>query len=582
MKKVLKELLIMLVFLLPVVIAEDEPARLILLAVSESEDGYVGNTAELFLEIGPGTGHVYVDTFPLTKVDTQMSIRFAKEIACDFLEKDCTNKDFFYTVRSQSAIVGGPSAGAASAILTIAALEGIKLNQSVSVTGTINSGGLVGPVGGLRAKIDAASDAGLTKVLIPKGEKIVFDGCKDCGDMVNITRLDIYDYAEQKGIAIAEVSTIDDVFFEFTGLHARSINKSIEISEDYTKTMQDIAQELCRRTKDIEAKVRPSESAVYNEAKNLSMKGVEAYRAGAFYSAASYCFGANIKYNFLYLEAKHMPNDEIKKHLLNLQKQVTNFSELVENRELLTMTDLQTYMIVKERLIDAEDSLKDGFSNLEMNNRKEAIYDLAYAHERFQSALSWSSFFKNTGTTFVFDTESIKEGCIQKISEAEERYQYAQLFFPKPRNQTKTEIMRAYEDLAGGNYALCLFKASKAKAESDLLLSVITIEEDPKAYLNQKLTQAERVIAIQQEKNAFPILGYSYYEYSKSLSEDDISSSLIYAEYALELSNLDIYFRRSEHKINSLIYNNLESIKLGVMFSLGVCFGVLLSMLRKN
>ena len=42
-------------------------------------------------------------------------------------------------------------------------------------------------------------------------------------------------------------------------------------------------------------------------------------------------------------------------------------------------------------------------------------------------------------------------------------------------------------------------------------------------------------------KGAFPILGYSYYQYASSL-RDDPGIDLVYSEYALELSNLDMYF----------------------------------------
>ena len=40
----------------------------------------------------------------------------------------------------------------------------------------------------------------------------------------------------------------------------------------------------------------------------------------------------------------------------------------------------------------------------------------------------------------------------------------------------------------------------------------------------------------------FPIQGYSYYEYAKALSKTDKISGLIYSQYALEFSNLDLYF----------------------------------------
>ena len=126
-----------------------------LLAVEENGNGSLGagSTATLSLKIIQGTGKVYLDTFPLTKLDTQMSLRFARDIACQYSSKECTTYDFLYTLRADSSIVGGPSAGAAATILTIAELEGITIPEKTTITGTINSGGLIGNVGGVKEKI---------------------------------------------------------------------------------------------------------------------------------------------------------------------------------------------------------------------------------------------------------------------------------------------------------------------------------------------------------------------------------------------------------------------------------------------
>ena len=90
-----------------------------LLAVAESSKGLSGAIADLSLEIRPGNGRVFLETFPTTKEDTQISMRFAKQVACSYLKVDCSDKDFIFTIRAGPGIVGGPSAGAAAALLTI-------------------------------------------------------------------------------------------------------------------------------------------------------------------------------------------------------------------------------------------------------------------------------------------------------------------------------------------------------------------------------------------------------------------------------------------------------------------------------
>jgi len=111
----------------------DEIYHLKLLAV-EGEDNFQGSDADLYLELKEGTGRVFLDTFPLTKLDTQISTRFAKELACKHFKIDCDQYDFIYTIKAKSNIIGGPSAGAAIAALTTIATLNLDYNSDISIT----------------------------------------------------------------------------------------------------------------------------------------------------------------------------------------------------------------------------------------------------------------------------------------------------------------------------------------------------------------------------------------------------------------------------------------------------------------
>ena len=148
----LLNIIIFLLLIIPLVSAKSGEISLLSIV---GEDEIKGGIANLYLEIRPGNGGIYIDSFPLTKLDTQITTRFSNQIACNFLEVDCSKYDFFYTIRAAASIVGGPSAGAPTTILTIAVLDGLKLDEAVVITGTINSGGLIGPVGGVNEKIIA-------------------------------------------------------------------------------------------------------------------------------------------------------------------------------------------------------------------------------------------------------------------------------------------------------------------------------------------------------------------------------------------------------------------------------------------
>src|SRR3989338_8283969 len=83
--------MLMLFALAPV--AYGETGHITLLAVPESQSGYEGSLADLYLTITPREGLVFLDTYPLSRLDTQISTRFAKEVACAFLERDCSHQD---------------------------------------------------------------------------------------------------------------------------------------------------------------------------------------------------------------------------------------------------------------------------------------------------------------------------------------------------------------------------------------------------------------------------------------------------------------------------------------------------------
>jgi len=142
-------------------LAVQERGQLTLLTVAKTEDGKLyGATANLKVFITPGYGNVYINSYPLSRIDTQESTRFANRIACSLSKVDCSNYDFYYTISADSSLIGGPSAGAAITTLTYLMLEDLPYREDVVMTGTIMSGGIIGPVAGIEEKIMAAQQKG--------------------------------------------------------------------------------------------------------------------------------------------------------------------------------------------------------------------------------------------------------------------------------------------------------------------------------------------------------------------------------------------------------------------------------------
>ena len=576
----MKKIFLLLGILLFSNIVLAQSGHMTLLAVKDINGELEGSYADLYLEIEIGRGRVFMETKPLTKLDTQFSTRFAKDIACDYLETNCDNKNFLYTIEASGPIIGGPSAGAAIAVLTSALLSGNEIDEEIAITGTINSGGLIGPVGGLKGKIDAAADSGIKKVLISKGSRFLKEG--------NLT-LDLADYAKVRDVELVEVADLTEALFEFTDIKFKEDLGELDIDEEYVDTMRNLAVMLCDRSDDMEKELigfKVENKSLIDEdfvsikesAINLTIKSEDAFEKGYYYSAASYCFGANVKFGKLLLNlGKELKLGDVEQELTDLEKDVEG--ELIE-----TITDLQAYMVVKERLKEANNVLVDA---TELYYLGEDYNDeLSYTIERLNSVRSWSKFFDNTGKKFDFNRESMKDSCLNKMSEAHERIQYAELFFPSGLKNTKEELEFARHDYEEGSYELCLFKASKAKADADAILSVLGVEEDKVLDLIEtKLKIVKNMIIEASLKGEFPILGYSYYEYANSLKEHDKFSALLYAEDALELSSMDLYFKEyREYDIEEKDYRFVLLFSVGLIlgFSLGVLFVKYLMRVKKK
>jgi len=585
MKKIIILMLALMLFLLPNAAAKQGHMRL--LAVTETSNGDVGGIADLYLEIKPGVGRVFLETFPLTKVDTQISTRFAKEIACDFLDADCGKYDFFYTITADSPIIGGPSAGSAIAVLTISLIKDVPLNDEVAVTGTINSGGVIGPVGGIEAKIDAAERAGMKKVLIPIGEyfdtnQTIHNESTDNEINQSLNKTTNLSVGKEFKIGIKEVATLDEALFEFTGKSFREKKANITISQNYADTMKELAIQLCSRSTKLRNRISNltdnSTKGILDNALNLSARGKEYFESNKFYSSASFCFGSNVEFNHLILLDLNLTSTEITEKIYELRGEIESFDAEIENKELKTVTDLESYMTVKERLIEANefvDLVQESFDNNNTNLR-----NLAYAMERLNSAKSWAEFLNNEGREFDFNNETIENACRAKLSEVEERLQYVEIYLPQSLENTRKELEYAYNDKDEGNFELCLSKASKAKANVDTVLSVFGVRnEDVARVVDKKLEIVERSLVEETEKGVFPIVGYSYFEYANSLKEDDPFSALLYSEYALELSNLDIYFKTQKAEKFTL-FDKVDKKLLSVLvigIILGLAIGKIIS-----
>jgi uncharacterized protein len=144
-------------------------AVLYLPAVDDQGNGVLA-TLVVEAESGDGKELINIDKLVFWE-DTQQSIKIAKKVACEYTGIEEDSIDVTYSITSEGAtVVGGPSAGAALAVATIAVLEGREIDSSIIITGTILEDGSIGRVGGIPEKALAAQENHASLFLIPIGD----------------------------------------------------------------------------------------------------------------------------------------------------------------------------------------------------------------------------------------------------------------------------------------------------------------------------------------------------------------------------------------------------------------------------
>ncbi len=184
-----------------------------------------GVAVDLLVETKPGNQRILTNIDKLLFwVDTQYSIQTAKDVAEEVTGVNTSNLDIIYSIETDTAkIIGGPSAGAALTIATIAVLQNKTLDKSVMITGTINPDGTIGPVGAVLEKAKAAKDIGARMFLVPEGEGVQLEyrpeeKCQETPGFIycetNYKQVEI-DISETVGIEVVEVSNVEDALNYF-------------------------------------------------------------------------------------------------------------------------------------------------------------------------------------------------------------------------------------------------------------------------------------------------------------------------------------------------------------------------------
>ena len=112
-------------------------------------------------------GGVVVATGKLGEIARE-AVQNVSALIKKYTGEDISRYDIHIQFVGASDGVEGDSASVSIATAVISALEGVPVDQSVAMTGSLSVRGQVLPVGGVTAKVEAAADSGIRRVLIPE------------------------------------------------------------------------------------------------------------------------------------------------------------------------------------------------------------------------------------------------------------------------------------------------------------------------------------------------------------------------------------------------------------------------------
>jgi Lon-like ATP-dependent protease len=130
--------------------------------------------------------------------------------------KDVSQYDMHVQFLQTYEGVEGDSASISVAVCVISAMENVAVDQSIAMTGSLSVRGQVLPVGGITAKVEAAIEAGMKKVIIPKAnEEDVYLGKDKVGKIKIIPVSNIIEVLEE---SLKDSTRKDELIKEMEGI----------------------------------------------------------------------------------------------------------------------------------------------------------------------------------------------------------------------------------------------------------------------------------------------------------------------------------------------------------------------------
>lgn len=512
-----------------------EPVVLQGAAVAETSEGLVGFTATFTVTAATnGSGHIFLDTFPLTQVDMQGSARLAARVAAHLTGKDLSRHDLFFVIRSNSVQIGGPSAGATLAVGAIAALNGWKVRPDVLMTGTIMPDGSVGPVGGIPEKAGAAARAGMRTFLFPAGEEtapLSAEGNRPV-DVAAYCRAELKIECRPVNDVIEAVENMTDHAF------VRPPIADDVTGEDFRARLGPLSGELLTAARERVGEAATEVGQVppggartaledrLRNAQETLARAESAAANGTYYTASSLSFQASIAGRDTRDRARLTRGDVTMDGILDEAEAVVERARIDVGRADVSDTSAFEFVgAAQVRLVDAEERM--GRARLVASaDASEGIAEASFAAERAETARWWLLLGEDLEPGEPVDADGLEEAARDTITTSLEVVAYvAAVLAGSPigdaLDPARERLTAAEAAMGRGFHAGAMLYAMEAQVRaSDVLLLASFGADVPEAKLEAARVAAARAIQSARERGVEPVLAQSEYEFALSIEND--------------------------------------------------------------
>lgn len=505
-----------------------------------------GSTIPLNLKITKGTGKIYINLNKITAKDTQTSILNSNKNACKTFNLNCENYNFYYSFQGNSLFLKGPSASVPIAILTAKTIQKEKINPKITITGMLTSGGIVGKVGGIKYKIQAAIENKMDLIIIPKFSK--------------------YNKNLSRNISISEVTNLIEAYNKFGKKFTTKI-KYIN-STQLQNQMKLFSKNLCNRTKIfLKLENKTNLSKINQIFFNQSLKSYKIQlkiKNRDFYSKASLCFSSNLNLQILNQTISNQSINDINKNIVYLKNEINqtllklNSKKYINN--IKTTNDLYVYLILQNRINKAKRYINN-ISKINQTNRNSSLILYSYSIERYKTIFLWQKLITHQGQDISYNSYDVLSACNQINNQIQINNNLIQ---PYNLSNFKTLIKKQISDK---NPYLCIYNGMQLLSKINTILNSVGItanqeKQYAKILINQTTTQITKNI-----KTSFPLIPFIYFEYSKNLYlNKNYISSILYSNYALTFSDLNIYLNQNKENQKFTFNQYIENLSKSILF----------------